>query len=70
MRTPVECGSYRPAHVAFQHPVDVLHNFRDKPTGGFFGFFRDMILEHQQRGGEIQVRLEIVEQLRLEQELF
>ena len=70
MRTPVECGGHRPAHVAFQHAVDFLHDLCNEPAGGFLGFFRYMVLEHQQGGGEIQVRLEIVKQLWLEQQLL
>ena len=34
-------------HIVLQKLVDFLHDFSDKKPGGFLGFLRNLILEHQ-----------------------
>ena len=70
MGPPVQRCRNGPAQIVFQHPVQLLHDFADKFPGGFLGFFRYLILEHEQCGGQIQIRLQGFQQLRLQKQLL
>ena len=60
----------RPAHILLQKAIDLLYQLPDKIPGGLLGFLGDLILEHQQRGCQIQIRFQSLQQLRFQQKLL